>query len=321
MTTQTLKAEKFKGKTAGIGQKVSILINLALMIGKFLLAYFFGIFFLISGLVNLFWVLSRGLCYYGIKHDTKIPFEKINSLIGAFVLLAGSIYAIYMLTLVFAGRQIIGYGMVLSIAIAAVSFFELGLAIYGIFDSKGKGQLYRDIKLIDLCAAMTAIIWTEVALLSFAYDGNSNIICGISGAVVGLVIFLVGVFITFAAKFSIQDRTHNTYILTDDTKQYDNGTDFEIKLLKSKVYGDYTYRAKFNDGEFDGEIERGEGLLGKLNLLSKILVIILSEILIFVYAIGALIYLLRSMTVLKKLDTEMRNMGFINKNLIIKKED
>ena len=168
---------------------------------------------------------------------------------------------------------------------------------------------------------MTAIIWTEVALLSFAYEGNSNVLCGVSGAVVGLVIFCIGIYIIFSTKFSIQDRTHNTFILADDSKHYDNGANLELVLLKSKVYGDYVYKAKFDDGEFDGDIERGEGLLGRLNLPAKIIVIILSEILLVVYAIGALVYLFRSMTVMQRLNKHMKELGFIDKSLIIKKED
>lgn len=302
-------------KRAEIFATFSIVLNICLAVGKFFLACFRGVFFFVSGMINVFWLISKIECYLGLKKKGKRKFETRNTLVAVFVMLAGLQYAIYMLTLIISNRTVMDYGQWLSIGIATVSFIELGMAIYGLCTTKGKGHYFRDLKIINFCSTLTSMIWTEVALLSFTtgIEGDARLICGISGACVGVVIILFGVYILFAPKISLIDREHNVFKRIEGKESLlktDEGGKIEIMLVKSKIYGSYVYKAKLSDGVVDGHIVKTKSELRKLNIAWKILFIILSEILIFPYAIGAMVYFFRTINVLKKLEDHMASLNF-----------
>ena len=140
--------------------KLSILMNLILGIGKTILSFFFGVFFLVAAIVNYFIMLTKLECYLGIKYPNKKSFEYRNKCVGIFLLIAGLEYAIYMGRMIFTNVRIMDYDMILGIIIACVSFVELAIAIKGCFNSYGKGHYYRNIKLTSLCSALTAIVLT-----------------------------------------------------------------------------------------------------------------------------------------------------------------
>ena len=127
--------------------KLSILMNLSLGIGKTILYFFFGVFFLVAAIVNYFIMLTKLECYLGIKYPNKKSFEYRNKCIGVFLFIAGLEYAIYMARMIFTEVAIMKYDMILGIIIACVSFVELAIAIKGCFKSYGKGHYYRNIKL------------------------------------------------------------------------------------------------------------------------------------------------------------------------------
>ena len=200
----------FEEKTL-FGAKFSIIFNAIMAAGKSLLSIFYGVFFLVSGIVNVFTMISKLECYAGVKYPQKSNFNHRNTMIGLFLLFAGVQYAIYMGRMIFSDVKVMEYGMILGICIACVSFVELGIAIKGCFNSFGKGHYYRNIKLINLCSALTAIVLTEVALTSFASEVDTRVMNGIFGLIVGAIIVLIAVFIFVAPEVSILDREHNIY--------------------------------------------------------------------------------------------------------------
>lgn len=298
----------FEEKTI-FGAKFSIFFNALLAIGKLILTIYYGIFFFVSAVVNIFIMISKLECYIGVKYPKKGTFEHRNTMIGLFLLLAGIQYAIYMGRMIFTDVEVMKYNMLLGISIACVAFVELGIAIKGCFNSFGKGHYYRNIKLINLCSAFTAIVLTEVAIMSFASEIDSRIIDGLFGLVVGSIIVLIAIFIFVAPKVSILDREHVIYKAIKHNNIIKEEK-IEIPLTNSKFYGNYSYIGIKKNDLIDGHIEKGKSPLFKWNIYLKILLIVLSEILIFPYAGGALVFYFKNAKLIKNLDKEMINIGY-----------
>lgn len=293
--------------------RFSIVFNAILALAKFILAIFNGIFFVITGIVNIFILISKLECYLGVKYPHKKTFKFRNNMIGIFLILAGIQYTIYMARLIFTNVDVMSYGQMLGICIALISFIEMGVAIKGCFNAYGKGHYYRNIKLINLCSAFTAIVLTEIAIMSFASEESSRLIDGIFGVSVGAIIIFIGVFVLIAPKISIVDNEHNTYKLKEGyASKFDTDT-IELKLTNSRFYGDFYYVAKINKDDVDGHIIKGKSPIFKWNIYVKIIVIILSEILIFPYAIGAFVFYFKNAKLVKKLDSIMLENNYIKK--------
>ena len=164
---------------------------------------YFGIFFLVAGFVNIFVMLSKLECYLGERDYRSVAFERRNRRIGIFLLLSGIIYVVYMSRLLLTDVYIFEYDMILGICVALVSFVELTFAIKGCFNAYGKGHYYRNIKLISLCSALTAIVLTQIAITSFATKVDTRLLNGLFGLVVGIVIVLISCYIFVAPRISL----------------------------------------------------------------------------------------------------------------------
>lgn len=302
------RALSFEEKTIFM-TKISILNNLVLAAGKIILSIFFGVFFLVAGIVNVFIMGSKYQCYLGERYPHKKTFEYRNRMIGLFLLCAGVEYAIYMARMTFTNVDIMKYDMILGICVACVAFVELAIAIKGCFNSFGKGHYYRNIKLISLCSALTAIVLTEVALTSFASEVDTRVINGLFGMIIGGIIVLISIYIFIAPKISIVDREHNVYKLKEGSEKIED-KEIVIKLTNSKYYGDYSYVGKIDGDIIDGHIVKGKTPIWSWNIYVLILVITLSEILIFPYAVGALIFHFKCSGLIDKLDKIMLDKGY-----------
>ena len=290
--------------------KFSIIFNFVLAIAKFILAIVFkNVFFVATGVLNIFFMLSKYECYSGIKYPNKSSFFYRNMMTGIFLMCAGIQYMIYMGRMLYSDIDLMKYDMFLGISIACVSFIELAIAIKGCFNSFGKGHYYRNIKTINLCSAFTAIVLTEVAIMSFASQTDSRFIDGIFGISVGGLIVLIAIFIFVAPKVSILDREHNIYKAINK-ENIIKEEKIEISLTSSKFYGNYTYIAIKKDNLIDGHIVKGRSPLFGWNIYLKILIIVLSEILIFPYAGGALIFYFKNGKLIKELDDKMISIGY-----------
>jgi len=289
--------------------RFSILLNFLLAIGKVILSFFFSIFFLVAGIVNFFIMLTKLECYLGVKYPSKKSFDYRNKMIGIFLLVAGLEYAIYMARMIFTNVAIMNYDMILGIIIACVAFVELAIAIKGCFNSLGKGHYYRNIKLTSLCSALTAIVLTEVALTSFASETDLRVVNGLVGMIVGIIMILISVYVFVAPRVSIVDREHNVYKLKEDGEGIKD-EEIRIKLTNSKFYRDYVYVGKVDGDIIDGHIVQEKSPIWGWNIYVLVLIIVLSEILIFPYAFGALVFHFKCRNIIDKLDKEMSEKGY-----------
>ncbi|MGM9968773.1 MAG: hypothetical protein ACI35S_00085 [Anaeroplasma sp.] len=263
------------------------------------------IFLFVSGLINILVFVAKLQCFYGIKNKEKSFFTR-NTLIGISLILFGLLYTIYMFRFIINPNINVQYDLNLGIIIALISFIELALAIRGCFIVFGRGHFYRNIKLINLISALTAIVLTEVALTSSMLESTNSISHGALGTIVGFFTILVGVYILIAPKISIVDKEHNRYILNSNN----NVSNIKVFLTNSKLYGNYYYEAKVIDSIADGYIIKDKSPIFKWNIFILIIVITLSEILVFPYAIGAFLFHNKGRKIIKKLDEKMFDLGF-----------
>lgn len=302
------RSMSFEEKTI-FSSKLSIISNSILAVCKFVLSFFASSFFIVAAIINVLIAGSKLECYLGEKFPERKSFEYRNKMIGIFLLTAGLEYAIYMGRLVFTDVNVMDYSMVLGISVATVSFVELGFAIKGCFNSFGKGHYYRNLKLISLCSALTAIVLTEVALTSFSASSDTRVINGLFGMGVGIIIVLISIYIFVAPYVSIVDREYNEYQL----KKGFEGLKEEkivIPLTFSRFYGNYSYKGVVSGDLIKGSIIKEKSPLFKWNIYIKILVVVLSEILIFPYAFGALVFHFKNATLISKLDNKMAELNY-----------
>ncbi len=290
--------------------KFSIGFNLILAVGKIILGFFVNAVFFVTAGVNFFMMLSRFECYLGATKPHLRSFRFRNNIIGTFLTLAGIQYTFYMCMLLISRFETRSYSMLEGTMIAFVSFVELGIAIKGCFNAYGKGHYYRNIKMTNLCSAFTAMALTAMAILSFADSGqNKDFECWF-GIGVGIIIMLIGLYVFIAPMISIVDRKHNVYEMTENSDLITEER-FKFKLTHSKFYGNYYYVGRIQGGIVDGTIVEEKNPILRWNIWIKILVIFLSEILIFPYAIGALIFHFKNAGLIKKLDKLMISHGCI----------
>lgn len=298
----------FKKKTE-YSTIISIVFNICSGVFQFILGIITKEYFLcLSGFVNFFLLASKLNCIFGIKGVKNKSFKERNFLVSIMLILSGLCYILYMARLLIFDIQIKQYNMYIAITIAAVSFTQIGLAIYGLVKVKGQGHLYKDIKVINLTSSLTGIVLTQTALLSMKNSEALNTSVGYFGIGVGVFTILLGLFLLISPKFSIYGHEHQVF------KSVDNINDKEINLIiiKDKIIGNYYYQGRITNNICAGYIRKEKMCFFRMNLFFKIIICILSEILIFVLAIDALIFYFRCFAILRKLNKHMKSLGFEN---------
>lgn len=256
-------------------------------------------------------ILAKLECVLGVKTHRR-TLKKRNFYIALFLILSSLVYIGYNVRLFFIEREAKNYGIGYAVAVAFISFVELGFAIAGLFRTRNKGHYYRTIKIINFSIALTAIYATQITLLDFMSTSAGDI-NAITGICVGAFIALCSVYILLAPKLSVAGREHNAFILrnAEANKFVDmDGEAFEIVLCKSFTYGDYVYRARISGSMAEGAIARSPSLFMRMPLILKIICCILSEILIFVWLAGRAVLFVRSAMLPQRLEKLMNANGF-----------
>lgn len=288
---------------------VSVLFTAFVVIGKFVLAVFGGVFFFVSGVLSLFMLLAKYFCLRGNRAGDE-NIETYNHIIGIFVLLAGIQYAIYMGRLLYSNADTVKYSMEMGIAIATVSFAELIAAIVSHIRTHGDNAFLKHIKKINLCSALTAMVLTEAAIMSFAHAGDNRFTDAVFGLCVGAVISVIGVYIIFSDRISLCGHEKNRYVRVKSGNDSVRDT-LEISLYRSSVFPEIRFIGRINGDFCDGRIVKGKSPIFQWNPFLLVLVCILSEILIFPYLIGLFAVNIRHHRLLQVLDAEMCRRGFV----------
>lgn len=294
-----------------ITSSITTSVNTLIAAGKILVGLFSDLVMCAVGVFNILLMIAKITCIVGAVKNK--PFGKRNAFTAVFLFCAGLVYAIYMgMSLVF-DIQPNNYSMWSSTMMAAIAFTEMGVAIYGLIKTKRRGHYYRNIKIVSFVSALIAIMTAQIALLSFAGETDLALKNAHTGIGIGVVTMLLAVYVYFAPQISTVDREHNIFRLVNasENKLFDMTKERgKITIVKSKIHGDYVFDAETDGDIADGHIKKTRGFWKGLPLPLKILFIILSEILIFVYAISYLIFFFRTLDMPTKLRKLMEKNGF-----------
>lgn len=309
---QIYKEKSFEQKTI-ILTVCGLCISTVLASGKLVIGIFTDHNLCSVAVYTFAMLLAKLECVLGVKSN-KRSFQNRNLCVAVFLFFSSVFYVGFMCRMFFIERKTHEYSFIYVLLLAFISFIELGFAIAGILRTKNKGHFYRNIKIINFCISLMAILTTQMALLDYCSTANTDVYNAYTGIGVGCFTAACAVFIFFAPKISVIDKEHNVFELVHETENKLINTSIskvEITLCSSTVFGSYVYRASLQNGRLDGNIERAPSLWKRMHVSVKILCCILSEILLFVWLFGRLIFALRSLNIPKRLEIKMNENGFV----------
>lgn len=169
----------------------SMIYNFVWASGKILLGVLTGAYFLcISGTNTLLIGFIKKTYVSNSKENDQTLKSNKSLIIAVLLLITGILFTLYMCRLFFL-KDSQEYGLILSISIATLSFFELGFAIYSLVQvSKTDDILLFSYKCCSLATSGFAIVTTQVALLS-ACKTNTPVYNAITGTVFGLISIII----------------------------------------------------------------------------------------------------------------------------------
>ena len=183
---------------------------------KIIFSIFTQSYFLsVSGLYSICIGFAKGSFFKGKSigekldpqsHEYKQNEYKHLARMASFILIGSIIYVVYMTRLFFISSTY-NYGEIPAITIAAVSFTEIALSIIHL--KKAKGALFAGLRCVNLSSAFTAIVLTQVAILSFADETDCSVYNAISGTIFGCLCFALAI-VMFCYYFSYKKKASQT---------------------------------------------------------------------------------------------------------------
>lgn len=156
-------------------------------------------FLCVSGLYSALLGLSKRQIIDGEKTD-KNPWLLLQN-IGLYILLAGAVYGVYIGRLILYPERA-KWTIPIAILIALYTFVDIGLAAYTLFGKRGQWvqkPLLLGMRWIGFVSALPMIVMTQIALNAIGNENDTSAYDGRFGAVVGLVILLIGGWVTVHA--------------------------------------------------------------------------------------------------------------------------
>lgn len=278
---------------------LALLGTIVWIVFKILLGVFTSKVLIVSALFQSVVLISRIYSIIVIKNRHYA--KKIDYYIIATLLIISSI--VYMLYMSLADLTSKKYSEFMGILYAVIAFTEIIVAIRGLFKTKRGVPLFKVLKLLSLSTSITAMVLAAVSICSFADTQNAmGPILNYSGLIAGSLILLIGIYILFCHKLGLDNKlfSYNGSL---------NGK--EIKLTSSRFYSNYYFDYKEEDGIVVGRVNIGHNPIFKYKLVWKILYFTLSEILIFPYFIGYIIFSIKNRNLSDKLNDILKEEGLV----------
>lgn len=195
-TRDSLKAisDLIKSKKL-IFMRASILKDVFLVAGKSIISILSFSFFMFA---NALYSTGMGIArYIAIKMHTQGGEKQIQSyrVVGIIISAASICYVLYSVRLFFGGRTNM-YDMNVALAIALYTFVEFGINIReAIRLHKSKALEAKALRAIGMSSTLLCFVLTQVAIMSFAAEGDNSFFNALSGVVFGGLAALVGLYV------------------------------------------------------------------------------------------------------------------------------
>ena len=148
-------------------------------------------------------IVAKMFALAGIRRgrEEQLKYYFIASMV---MVLSGIIYIMYSFHL-FNSPITNTYHMYVALAIATVTFIEIGLNIRGIIRSRHNHTLLvYAIRMINLSASLIALVLTQTAILTFMYENVDPLMIsdanGRLGILMGTVSVFLGIYMVFRGK-------------------------------------------------------------------------------------------------------------------------
>lgn len=187
--------------------RISLVMNMALTVGKVLIGIFTASLFMY---VNAFYSVGIGvtklLFIRNYRAEKSLEEQRrCYSTIGSVILISSMVYIIYSLRLVF-GTSSMRYSQIVAIAIAAVTFTEIGMNIRGtVVAHRNSTPLVQAVKLANLASSLICLALTQTALLSFTTEQDLSTANGLIGILMGICSASIGVFMILRTKKGVAE--------------------------------------------------------------------------------------------------------------------
>ena len=115
------------------------------------------------------------------------------------------------IVLIYTSNMYFEYAGLMIYAVAAYTFYKLVLAIYNIFKARKQDDLYiQSIRSINLASAFISLIVLQVAMFqAFSPENNKSFANGLTGGMVSLILFILGILIIIRANKLKRRREEN----------------------------------------------------------------------------------------------------------------
>ncbi|WP_455800304.1 hypothetical protein [Amedibacillus sp. YH-ame6] len=95
-------------------------------------------------------------------------------------------------------NQVIAYPQYIVFGVAAIAFYKIGFAIYGVLQARGKKQpVFSVIKIINFADACVSIVAIQCALLTMQKSTYASTSSSLLGMVVSLCFITFGIYMIF----------------------------------------------------------------------------------------------------------------------------
>jgi magnesium-transporting ATPase (P-type) len=170
-----------------------------------------SLFFCVNGLFNIGILVAIAISLRGYHRETREKLAKLKNSAArslscyrhnALVIIFASLTcAFYYLSVLLNGGSFAVFDMYVGISIAAITFIELGITVGGIISARhDKEPIIESIRFTNLATALLALVLTQIALMSFSYEGDASYYCAATGVVFSCLCAGIGVFMQVRAR-------------------------------------------------------------------------------------------------------------------------
>ncbi len=177
---------------------------------------------------NLLIGLVKANCSRGLLKNKDNLKDCKTYIRGGVVLFLSSIFYI-----VYTANQVgnpynIQYTVLIAVAIAAFATYSITVSIMGLVRTKGKTMLIKEYKFTNFATALTNLVLTQMAILSFMPIENMHFYNSLLGVIVGTVILGFGLYLIINGLIKLKVYT------TGVTNAKSNKGNQEIEEVETK---------------------------------------------------------------------------------------
>ena len=196
-----------KNRTIAYGF-MSFLFNVFFFIFKILVGIVFETPLLIAIAIYNFLIgyvkvnCSKGL----LKHKDTLEDFRAYLFGGSVLVVSSALYIVYTANLV-GNPYGIKYTPSIAVVIAAFAAYRIIISLYGLCKTKGRTMLIKEYKVANFASALTNIILTQMAILSFMPIPNRYFYNSLVGVIVGCVILVFGLYLVLHGLIQLKVYT------------------------------------------------------------------------------------------------------------------